>query len=1497
MFLHNRLLANVVFVSLLIIFSNGLAATGNHSQFLKRLSINDGLSQSSVTKIAQDHAGYIWLGTEMGLNRYDGYRVIQVAGPSRVFTQEYINTVFVDDAGYVWIATATSGLWRVDPTSLAATLFIAPQLANAADVITEIYSIKQAKDNKLWLSLGSGTYLFDVSTKELTQYFSLNDTENFVRTMLVQGKEIYSATTKGLYKTNIDTKASVYVEHRPDEMGNVDTLNTKLLRYQSEFGLFVGTVDGLYRIDLQGQRKLVIPGLNIWDISWHSDHYMIATDSGFYRFEPTTAKLTLVIRYSDSNYHTAENKIVDVLQDRVGNFWLATKSQGVMLWSPKTTRFTLGAGANLENENVWALHLDDQQDLWVGTDNGLFKIAAGQNAAQPILINTNVTSIEPLPIIDAISANKNDSNLLWLSKVDALYSFNKTTHSLRRAPLEKLAAQQLGNKWFGGVTVIDESHIFFLNDDGYYQYNSNTGEITPLAEISEVTSPLNTIGFLGQLPNRPNTVLLTTNGRLFEYNYLSRAIQIIYQVDGRQSKTSAYVNSWVVDRFGTLWLALSGKGVVALNPKTLAEKQRFGVVDGLMSADVYQLELDDLGQLWVSSQKGLHRIDLKTFMIEHFDSQDGLINEEFNAGASAKHADGRLSFGTQSGVVNFDPANFIRDNQSRTVYPIGLSYVEVVSSGRKLSEAVNRDNHITLDHDEFGLRIQFSTLHYHKQLKTRYDVNISGPTAFDIPALQNNELFLPHLPPGSYKLTITAQANSITHPSAPLALTITVRNPPWLTLPALILYFIIVLLMGFTTRYLSTKRKQVLLAAHQKVKESKAQMELALKGSGSGVWDYKIPSDVFYQKRLTGELGHPEGPEVNSAAFLSSLVAPHQYPAIKTQWLAFISGAMDTWTITYQLRHQDNSFVWYRDTGRVIERDDNGKPTRVSGTYTNINKTKVAQEQSMLLGKTFSKISDGVLVLDSAQTPITANDAFFNTYSGKLGYVEKIWQDLLNRLDHPTGINLSQYLTQMMVQDEWQGEATVEVKKHRIPVLLKITAVGDQSDIVSHFVVVVSNITAQKEAQDKLTRLAHYDSLTDLPKRKLVIDTIEKLIDSEQHCALLFIDLDKFKQVNELYGHSVGDELLIKTSLLLKQSVDYYDMVARHNGDEFMVLITTNPTIEKLEYVANRIIEQISAPFIIEGHQLHISACIGIAMYPDHSNSARSLIQKSDLAMIHAKHQGRGQVQFFTPKMAAQAQERLALEDQVRVAELNQQFTNHYQPIIDHETGKAIGFELLLRWFSNDKFISPATFIPVAEEIGLIAKMTVDAIDRALVDFVAINPYVEAPYISVNLSPIHIIGDGLVDSLKQLLKKHQLPASALRLEITEGTLLADLDLALVRLGELRDCGFKLLLDDFGTGYSSLTYLSRFPVNVIKIDKSFVMNFENSAQDAQIIKAIISLARDLNLCCIAEGVETKEQLDYITTLGCPYIQGYYYAKPMPIDRLVNYLSESAKLNNN
>jgi len=1493
MFLHNRLLVNVVFASLLVLVSNGLAAADNYSQFLKRLSINDGLSQSSVTKITQDHAGYIWLGTEMGLNRYDGYQIIQVAGPSRAFTQQYINTIFVDGDGYVWVATATSGLWRVDPTSLAATLFIEPQQLNQTDAITEVYSIKQAKGNNLWLSLGSGTYLLDVATKKLTQYFSLNDSENYVRTMLVQDNEIYSATTKGLYKTNIDTKASIYVEHRPNEMGNVDTLNTKLLQHQDEFGLFVGTVDGLYLIDLKGQRKLVVPGLNIWDLSWHNDHYMIATDSGFYRYHPKTAQLALILRYSDSHYNTAENRIVDVLQDRVGNFWLATKSQGVMLWSPKTTRFSLGTGSNIDNENIWALHLDDKRDLWIGTDNGLFKVADGQNVAQPLLTARNLTSIDPLPVIDAISANKSDSNLLWLSKADALYSFNKTTHSLIRAPLEKSAAQQLGNKWFGGVTVIDESHIFFLSDDGYYQYNSNSGEITPLPEISEVTSPLNTIGFLGQLPNRPNTVLLTTNGRLFEYNYVSRTIQIIFQVDGRQSETSAYVNSWVVDRFGTLWLALSGKGVVGLNPKTLAEKYRFGVVDGLMSADVYQLELDELDQLWVSSQKGLHRIDLVTFMIEHFDSNDGLVNEEFNAGASAKHADGRLSFGTQSGVVSFDPENFTRDSKPLKVFPIGLSYVEVVSSGRKLSDAVNQDNHITLAHDEFGLRIQFSTLHYHKQLKTRYDVNISGPTAFNIPALQNNELFLPHLPPGSYKLTITAQANSIAHPSAPLELTISVRNPPWLTLPALILYFIIALIIGFTTRHFSTKRKNVLLAAHQKVKENKAQMELALKGSGSGVWDYKIPSDEFYQQRITGELGHPQGPEVNSSAFLSSLVAPHQYPAIKTQWLAFISGAMDNWSITYQLRHKDNSYVWYRDTGRVIERDDNGKPTRVSGTYTNINKTKVAQEQSMLLGKTFSKISDGVLVLDSAQIPVTANDAFFNTYSGKLGYVEKIWQDLLERLEHPTGINLSQHLTQMMVQDEWQGEATVEVKNHRIPVLLKITAVGDQSDMVSHFVVVVSNITAQKEAQNKLTRLAHYDSLTDLPKRKLVIDTIEKLIESEQHCALLFIDLDKFKQVNELYGHSVGDELLIKTSLLLQQSVDYYDMVARHNGDEFMVLITTNPTVEKLEYVASRIIEQISTPFIIEGHQLHISACVGIATYPDHSNSARSLIQKSDLAMIHAKHQGRGQVQFFTPKMAAKAQERLELEDQVRVAELNHQFTNHYQPIIDHKTGKAIGFELLLRWFSNDKFISPATFIPVAEEIGLIAKMTVDAIDRALADFVTINPYVQSPYISVNLSPIHIIGDGLVDSLKQLLKKHQLPASTLRLEITEGTLLADLDLALVRLRELRDCGFKLLLDDFGTGYSSLTYLSRFPVNVIKIDKSFVMNFEKSAQDAQIIKAIISLARDLNLSCIAEGVETKEQLDYIKTLGCQYIQGYYYAKPMPIDRLINYLGESEK----
>ena len=438
----------------------------------------------------------------------------------------------------------------------------------------------------------------------------------------------------------------------------------------------------------------------------------------------------------------------------------------------------------------------------------------------------------------------------------------------------------------------------------------------------------------------------------------------------------------------------------------------------------------------------------------------------------------------------------------------------------------------------------------------------------------------------------------------------------------------------------------------------------------------------------------------------------------------------------------------------------------------------------------------------------------------------------------------------------------------------------------------LSDITSQKNAEEKLRFLANYDFLTNFPNRKLVLEKIGHSIKAYKYnrkkSALFFIDLDKFKQVNDSLGHSAGDELLCGVADILVSNVKSRDIVARQSGDEFMILINDFSSIDNLSHLAQRLNQCLSIPVEIQGTQVSITSSIGIAIFPDDGKNSDDLIQKSDWAMIHAKNSGRSQFQFFTQNMTDKAQARLKLEADLRQAVADNKLINYYQPIMQCEGNRVLGFELLLRWPTDNGMISPGVFIPVAEDIGLISQMTEDAVERALQDYSALEKVHADIYISINLSTIHILQKGLSDTLESLLEKYDLPAKVLRLEITEGILFADHDIALIRLRELMACGFMLLLDDFCTGYSSFTYLSQFPIDVLKIDQSFVFDIDSNPMNKAIIKSIVSLAENINLSCIAEGVETQEQLDYLQSLSCKNIQGYFFSKPKPLHELVQGL---------
>jgi len=437
---------------------------------------------------------------------------------------------------------------------------------------------------------------------------------------------------------------------------------------------------------------------------------------------------------------------------------------------------------------------------------------------------------------------------------------------------------------------------------------------------------------------------------------------------------------------------------------------------------------------------------------------------------------------------------------------------------------------------------------------------------------------------------------------------------------------------------------------------------------------------------------------------------------------------------------------------------------------------------------------------------------------------------------------------------------------------------------------VIRDITERKEAEKRLIQMAHYDALTALPNRTLFYKNLTRILnratDRGWSGALLCIDLDHFKDINDTRGHALGDELLRQVSHRLIECIRIRDSIARLGGDEFAVILAARGGQKRAVAVARRIVEQLRLPFSLKGSEITVTASVGIAMFPDDAIMAETLVKYADTAMYHAKRAGRDTFRFFTTQMNTDALARLDIETALRKAVDNQEFVLHYQPKMRIDTGRICGLEALLRWQRpGHGLVPPAEFIPVLEDTGLIlpvGRWVLEAACRQIAAWQG-SPIGGVP-VSVNIAGRQFIAGNLEREVIRALENHGVDASLLELELTESSLMANTQTTIKALRVLRNLGVSISIDDFGTGYSSLAYLRRFPVDKLKIDMAFIRGITTNVDDAAIVLAIIRMAHTLKLDVIAEGVETAAQLQYLRSHRCDQIQGYYVSRPLPVPEL-------------
>lgn len=584
---------------------------------------------------------------------------------------------------------------------------------------------------------------------------------------------------------------------------------------------------------------------------------------------------------------------------------------------------------------------------------------------------------------------------------------------------------------------------------------------------------------------------------------------------------------------------------------------------------------------------------------------------------------------------------------------------------------------------------------------------------------------------------------------------------------------------------------------------------------------------------------------------------------------------------------------WFRLLGEHL---DGGEWPGAIIMRVDITQQKKDTEQLRLASRIFESTSEGLLITDADTNIIWVNQSFEKITGYRQEEVLGRDPGLLNSGLQEDNFYALMYAS-LATTGNWQGEIINRRKDGTVyPEWLTISTLVDAANQITHYVAIFSDITERKASEERIRYLSEHDFLTKLPNRMLLEDRLRQTIiqaqRQPQQFAVLFIDLDRFKSINDSYGHPVGDRLLQTVAERLKSAVRSSDTICRQGGDEFLILLHHIHDADDAARIADTIILSVGDPYTVDGHLLNTSPSIGIALYPDDGVDAETLIKNADTAMYVSKENGRNNYHFFRPEMNERTQARLSIEDGLRRALANHELELYYQPQVAVSSGRVVGIEALLRWNDPEHGIRmPATFIPIAEETGLIVAIGTWVLRQACRQA---RHWREAGLyqlpVSINVAALQFAAPDFCQIVQMTLAAENLGPDAIELEVTESMLLDTTGEHSVTIGQLKKIGLKLAIDDFGTGYSSLSYLHTLPVDKLKIDRSFISQLNTHADNAKITEAIIHLAHSLGLNVLAEGVETLEQLDLLNALGCDGYQGFFYSKPVPVAEMECLLQE-------
>lgn len=686
-----------------------------------------------------------------------------------------------------------------------------------------------------------------------------------------------------------------------------------------------------------------------------------------------------------------------------------------------------------------------------------------------------------------------------------------------------------------------------------------------------------------------------------------------------------------------------------------------------------------------------------------------------------------------------------------------------------------------------------------------------------------------------------------------------------------------------------------IMKTQEEITKSEQRLQNVLTATQEGIWDWYIPTgEVIHNLQWSETLGYHPNEIPNTLDAFLMLIYPDDHQKVMQNIQDHLEGRSEYYYSEHRMIRKNGEVFWVRDKGRIIEYDDDQKPLRVMGSFSDISNRKFYEEKLQLASNVFLHAREGILITDPYETIIDVNNAFTQI----TGYTREEVIGKTPRILH-SNLQTQEYYENMwnsvISKGLWQGELWNRRKDGReYAEIQTISAVYDAEGAVQQYVAFLSDITDIKENQRYLEHVAYHDILTTLPNRVLLADRLKsgmlRTLRTHNPLAVIYLDLDGFKEINDLYGHQTGDELLITLSKRMKLSLRESDTLARIGGDEFVAVLFDLPNTSTCFMMLDRLLEATSKSILIDNIELKVTASIGVTFYPQKEDvDADQLLRQADQAMYQAKLSGKNRFHVFDVDYDRNLRGKNASIEHIRNALVQNQFVLYYQPKVNMKNGQLIGAEALIRWIHPERgVIPPLDFLPYIENHPLSINIGEWVIRSALHQLREWERTGLVTKVSVNVGAYQLLSSNFVDRLRDILGEYpDVKPEQLEIEILETSTLENLHQAVLVIQTCKSMGIKFALDDFGTGYSSLTYLKKLPVKVLKIDQTFVRSMLEDPDDLAILEGILGMGSAFRKEIIAEGVETIEHGEMLLLLGCELGQGYGIARPMPASDLISW----------